>query len=144
MVMRPFRLDDFMSSELNTVPTTLPALAQAQAISKRAIATGFSFAQLRDVWEQVYSEIAEFEEAQPGTAHAEEEFGDILFSLVNVAYKSGIDAERALLTTCNKFRRRWAIMEAHAQQSGKCLSELEVSQLEELWQLAKARLREKE
>jgi tetrapyrrole methylase family protein/MazG family protein len=129
------------ASQMGAVPLTLPALKQAQAISSQAIAEGFSFAELRDVWAQVYSEIAEFEAAEPGTAHAAEELGDILFSLVNVAYVSGIDAEAALLATCNKFRRRWAIMEAHAQKSGKCLRELDIERLEDLWQCAKTQLK---
>ena len=110
---------------------------------------------MEDVWVQVNEEIAELKEAylqapksddgrilreaDPEAAHAVElEIGDVLFSLVNVARKMGVDAEAALRDTCTKFRLRWAFMEGAAAAQGKPIESLSMVQLEELWALAKA------
>ncbi|MDR3053537.1 MAG: nucleoside triphosphate pyrophosphohydrolase [Coriobacteriales bacterium] len=124
-------------SLLDGVPHSLPALMQAQDISRKAAAVGFEWPDVQSVWEQVYSEVEEFKEAEPGSTHAEEEFGDVLFSLVNVARTQGIDAESALRVSCRKFRRRWAIMEQNAELRQKALQDLSTTDLEALWQLAK-------
>jgi len=65
-----------------------------------------------DVWRQVASEREEFEEAVPGSKERELEFGDMLFAIVNVARREGVDAERALAASNRKFRRRWARVES--------------------------------
>jgi tetrapyrrole methylase family protein/MazG family protein len=117
---------------LDSVPESLPALMQAQKISKRAVKAGFEWDTIDDIWTQVEEERAEFEKEEPGTAKATEEFGDILFALVNVARRSGIDAEEALAASNAKFRRRWAEMERRAD-----LSELDTEALNELWKEVK-------
>ncbi|MDR1713610.1 MAG: nucleoside triphosphate pyrophosphohydrolase [Coriobacteriales bacterium] len=128
---------------LDGIPVSLPALMQATDISRKAVAAGFEWPDLASVWQQVESELAEYREATlaspPGQASpaASEEFGDILFSLVNVARKQGIDAESALRATCRKFRSRWSIMEQYANAAGQPLSEHSTEELERLWQLAK-------
>lgn len=122
---------------LDSVPISLPALAQAQKISKRAAKAGFEWKQLEDVWAKVAEERAEFEAEERGSQAAAEEFGDILFALVNVARWQGIDAESALAASNRKFRRRWATMEALAEATGEDLSEFSGEKLEELWQQAK-------
>jgi tetrapyrrole methylase family protein/MazG family protein len=66
------------------------------------------------------------------------EFGDVLFALVNVARKEGIDAEGALRASCDKFRRRWAAMERSAAEDGHDVADLSHDELEELWRRAKA------
>ena len=63
--------------------------------------------------------------------------GDVLFSLVNVARKYGIDAETSLRASCNKFRARWAFMEGAAWAQGKSIEDLSMDELQELWDLAK-------
>lgn len=113
---------------LDSVPVSLPALMQAQKISKRAAKAGFEWDTVADVWDKVAEERAEFEREEPGTKAAAEEFGDLLFALVNVARRSGIDAEEALAASNRKFRRRWAAMESRAN-----LDELDTQALNELW-----------
>ena len=81
---------------LDSVPTHLPALMQAQKVSRKAAAVGFEWDSAEAVWNQVAEERAEFEAEEPGTPEREMEFGDLLFALVNVARKEGIDAESAL------------------------------------------------
>ena len=99
---------------LDGVPTHLPALMQAQKVSRKAAAVGFEWETVQDVWDEVAEERAEFEAEAPGSPEREMEFGDLLFALVNVARKEGIDAESALRASTAKFRRRWAAMEQMA------------------------------
>ncbi len=99
---------------LDGVPTHLPALMQAQKVSRKAAAVGFEWETVQDVWDEVAEERAEFEAEEPGSSEREMEFGDLLFALVNVARKEGIDAESALRASTAKFRRRWAAMEQMA------------------------------
>jgi tetrapyrrole methylase family protein/MazG family protein len=122
---------------LDGVPQALPALMQAQDISRKAVSAGFEWPDVASVWAQVASEIEEYRAEEQGSIAASEEFGDVLFSLVNVARKEGIDAESALRSTCRKFRERWAIMEQNAQMAGKHISEYSVDELEEFWAAAK-------
>ena len=123
---------------LDSVPTHLPALMQAQKVSRKAAAVGFEWASVEDVWEKVAEERSEFEREEPGSDARALEFGDLLFALVNVARKEGIDAESALRASTNKFRQRWAAMEAQAAESNVDLSELSVHGLNDLWDSAKA------
>ena len=85
------------------------------------------------MWDKVAEERAEFEAEEPGGEAAELEFGDVLFALVNVARKGGVDAERALRRSTAKFRRRWAAMERAAREAGTPLEELSHGELEGLW-----------
>ena len=78
---------------LDSVPISLPALMQCQKISKRAAKAGFEWETVADIWDKVTEERTEFEREERGTEAAAEEFGDILFALVNVARREGIDAE---------------------------------------------------
>ena len=126
---------------LDSVPVHLPALLQCQKISKRAAKAGFEWESVADVWEQVASERAEFEAEERGSEAAAEEFGDILFALVNVARHEGIDAEEALAASNRKFRRRWAAMEAIAREQGMHLEDLTTARLNELWVEVKAQER---
>ena len=124
---------------LDGVPTSLPALMQAQKVSRKAAAVGFEWGSTAAVWDQVAEERAEFEAEEPGTDAREMEFGDLLFALVNVARKEGIDAESALRASTNKFRRRWAAMEDAAFEQGFDLSDRSTAELNDLWDEAKAR-----
>ncbi|WP_417119298.1 nucleoside triphosphate pyrophosphohydrolase [Olsenella phocaeensis] len=118
---------------LDSVPSSMPSLMQCQKISKRAAKAGFEWESIADVWDQFASERAEFEAEEPGSQEAAEEFGDLLFSLVNVARHARIDAEEALASSNRKFRRRWARMEALARECGLAIDELGTSALNELW-----------
>lgn len=124
---------------LDSVPVGFPALLQAYKISRKAVAAGFEWDTVEDVWAKVEEEIAEFKQAcRSADAQAKElEFGDVLFSLVNVARKEGIDAETALRATCRKFRERWAFMEGAAWGQGKRIEELDMNEMQQLWDQAK-------
>ena len=124
---------------LDSVPASFPALLQAYKISRKAVAAGFEWDTVEDVWAKVEEEIAEFKQAcRSDDAQAKElEFGDVLFSLVNVARKEGIDAETALRATCRKFRERWAFMEGAAWGQGKRIEELDMDEMQQLWDQAK-------
>ena len=124
---------------LDSVPVSFPALLQAYKISRKAVAAGFEWDTVEDVWAKVEEEIAEFKQAcRSDDAQAKElEFGDVLFSLVNVARKEGIDAETALRATCRKFRERWAVMEGAAWGQGKRIEELDMDEMQQLWDQAK-------
>ena len=127
------------ASLLDGVPRSLPALMQAQKVSKKAVAVGFEWDTVDDVWEKVAEERAEFEAEEPGSPEREMEFGDLLFALVNVARKEGIDAESALRASTMKFRSRWAAMEDEAAAAGVSLEELSTYGLNDLWDAAKTR-----
>jgi len=122
---------------LDTVPHTLPALMLAQAISRKAVSAGFEWDSLEGVWAKVHEELDELKAEQPGSPEAAEEIGDLLFTIVNLARKQGIDAETALRKTCDKFRSRWSAMEKAAAETGVPLESLGLDAQEALWQAAK-------
>ena len=124
---------------LDSVPQSLPALMQAQKISKRAAKMGFEWASVADAWDKVAEERAEFDAEASGTQQKTDEFGDILFALINVARWEGVDAEEALMSACRKFRARWSYMEKAAAKRGFSLDEKPELQ-EDLWQEAKRHL----
>ena len=138
---------------LEGVPVSFPALMQAQKVSRKAAAAGFEWETLADVWDQVGSEIAELNEAyeqapksadgkvegdSAAVAHVEEELGDVLFSMVNVARRMGVNAENALRASCRKFRSRWGAMEQLAFEQGVRLEDMTTQQQNELWARVKA------
>ena len=133
--------DDTVHTEglLDSVPQSLPALMQAQKISKRAAKMGFEWASVDDVWDKVAEERAEFDAEVSGTQQKTDEFGDILFALINVARWEDVDAEEALMSACRKFRARWSYMEKAAAKRGFSLDEKTELQ-EDLWQEAKRHL----
>ena len=123
---------------LDSVPRSLPALMQAQKISKRAAKAGFEWETVADIWDKVAEERVEFECEAPGSEERALEFGDLLFALVNVARREGIDAEEALAASNRKFRARWSRMEELARAEGVELDGLDAAGLNELWDRAKA------
>ncbi len=127
---------------LDAVPTSFPALLQAYKISRKAVSVGFDWDSVDEVWRKVEEECSELKQAaQSGDKHAMElELGDVLFSLVNVARKYGIDAETSLRASCNKFRARWSFIEGVAWAQGKTIEELSMEELQHLWDQAKQHL----
>ena len=123
---------------LDSIPRGLPSLMQCQKLSKRAAKAGFEWADEGGVWDKVAEERAEFEREAPGTPERAEEFGDLLFTLVQVARWEGIDAEEALAAANRKFRARWGYMEAEARERGIRLNGLSDEAWDELWRRAKA------
>ena len=124
---------------LSGVPKALPSLIKAFRIQEKASHVGFDWEEKDAVWDKVKEEIAEYEaEARNGrSAASEEEFGDLLFSLVNAARLYGINPENALETANRKFTARFNYIESHAKQSGRQVSELSLGEMDELWNEAK-------
>lgn len=127
---------------LDDVPHALPALMLAQTISRKAVSAGFEWESLQGVIDKLHEEVGELAETSPGSDEAASEIGDILFTVVNLARKQGIDAETALRGTCDKFRDRWSVMEEEAAAGGHALSDLSLDEQEGLWQKAKERERQ--
>ena len=124
---------------LDGIPRAQPALLEAQQISSRAARSGFDWNSADDVFAKLEEEIAEYREAlASGSAHAaEDEMGDILFTIVNLARFAKVDPEQALRRTNAKFRRRFAHIEQRLGEEGKNLTETNIAELEALWQEAK-------
>jgi len=118
----------------------LPALAYARKVQQRAGSVGFDWSDATDVLEKMHEELAEFEdevrEHHPKAERMEDEFGDILFTLVNLGRKLGIDAELALMRTNRKFSGRFRAMEQLAGADG--LDGLSLNRQEALYQAAKS------
>jgi len=126
---------------LDDVAHGMPALMLAQTISRKAVAAGFEWDTLDWVVDKLHEELAELAETEPGSAEASEEIGDILFTVVNLARKQGIDAETALRSTCEKFRRRWSAMEGFAAEADRDVAGMTLAEQEGLWRRAKERER---
>ncbi len=122
---------------LDDVARGMPALMLAQTISRKAVAAGFEWDTLEGVIDKLNEEVAEFAQTEPGSREAADEIGDILFTLVNLARKQGIDAEAALRGTCEKFRTRWSAMEGFASEDGRDVAGMTLAEQEALWQRAK-------
>ncbi|MBR1977337.1 nucleoside triphosphate pyrophosphohydrolase [bacterium] len=120
-------------SVLDGISKSQSALMTAAKLSKKAVKAGFEWACEDDVWSCLESEIKEFKNAK-NFEDKEEEFGDILFALVNVARWNKIDPEQALIRSNTKFDKRFRDMEKNAIKE---LTELTLSEWDELWQLAK-------
>ncbi len=124
-------------SVLEGVPVSLPALAASQSIQGRARKVGFDWPDIEGPLEKLQEEIGEFARAE-GEAERTDEFGDVLFVLVNIADHLGIDAEQALRGANAKFRRRFGDVERLARAEGTDLRELDLAGLDALWERAKA------
>jgi MazG family protein len=125
-------------SILSGVPRTLPALLRAYELGARAAAVGFDWVESRDVLAKIEEELAELRNAvtreQTDHARAEEEMGDLLFTLVNLSRKMGIEPESALRMANDKFQGRFEGMERDARDAGNHLRELTIEELEASWQ----------
>ena len=126
---------------LDGVSRILPALAASQEMQERAANIGYEWPSVEGVIEKVAEEVGEMRRATTDGERAEE-FGDLLFVLVNVARWHGIEAEAALRAANDKFRRRFAAVERLAAERSVALRELSFEQLDELWDSAKAEEKE--
>jgi tetrapyrrole methylase family protein/MazG family protein len=124
-------------SVLDGVPKALPALAQALAISKRAVRVGFEWPNIEGVLDKLIEEAREITEATD-PIHVEADIGDLLFSAVNLARWRGIDPERALRTTNARFTRRFKKLETLAAAQGKSLADMKIEEMDALWNEAKS------
>lgn len=118
-----------------TFPRSLPALNRAQRVSERAVSSGFEWPDLAAVFAKLEEEFAELKEAtdrgiQP---EVEEEIGDLLFTMVNIARKSGFDAETSLQKATDKFIKRFTKMAKLAETDGTPLEDLDILAMQEYW-----------
>lgn len=125
-------------SALDGVPNALPALLQAQEYQERAARLGFDWFDVQGVLEKVVEEVRELQEVTNETELVEE-FGDVLFSLVNLARWKKINAEFALRAANQRFRERFSYIEQVARHQGRKISEMTLEEMDRLWEEAKRR-----
>jgi XTP/dITP diphosphohydrolase len=129
------KLKEGKKSVLSGVPKTLPALVKAMRLQEKAKQVGFEWENKDQVWEKVKEEEAELHEAVAlgDQSKVEEEFGDLVFSLVNFARFLDIDAENALEITNKKFISRFTRMEKQALSTGKSLNDMSLQEMDAIW-----------
>jgi len=128
-------------SSLDGIPKSLPALERAYKLQKRAEKVGFDWKDFKGIKEKMVEELGEIEEelARGDREKLEEEVGDLLFMAVNLARFLGVHPETALQKANKKFEKRFRLMEKRAKEMGRELKDMDIEQLEELWQEAKER-----
>jgi MazG family protein len=129
------KLQEGKKSVLGGVPISLPATVKAIRLQEKAAQVKFEWDNPEQVWEKVEEEIAELKEAveQNNKAKTEEEFGDLIFSLINYARFLRIDAENSLELTNKKFIQRFTQMEKEAQLQGKQLADMSLVEMDAIW-----------
>lgn len=123
-------------SALEGISRSMPALAASQEMQERAAALGYDWPTVEGILDKVHEELAELLAAET-PAHREEEIGDLLMVLVNLARRHGVEAEAALRGANDKFRRRFGRVEGAVAARGVALRDLDFEQLDELWDAAK-------
>ena len=133
------KLKEGKNSVLEGVPKSLPALVKAFRIQEKAAGVGFEWDNAKDVLDKVKEEITEFNQEVEDQNHdkMEDEFGDVLFSLINYARYLKINPESALERTNKKFIKRFKYIEESAKNEGKVINELTLDQMELFWNKAK-------
>lgn len=121
------------------VPESLPALIKANRIQEKARNVGFDWDTKEQVWEKVKEEIHEVEEElkKGNLEKTEEEFGDLLFSVINAARLYGVNPDNALEKTNRKFIKRFNFLEARAKEMNKSLKEMSLDEMDKIWEEAK-------
>ncbi|HMU98697.1 MAG TPA: nucleoside triphosphate pyrophosphohydrolase [Chitinophagales bacterium] len=135
------KLQEGKKSVLGGVPDALPPINKAQRIQEKAKNVGFEWENKFQVWAKVVEEIGELEEAEKSENidKIEDEFGDVLFALINYARFLKIDAEEALERTNQKFIQRFNFMENYANSNNIALSNMSLEEMEALWVKAKGK-----
>lgn len=133
------KLKEGKKSVLAGVPAGLPSVVKAQRIQEKAKQVGFEWDNRDDVFKKIEEELRELKEAieEKDTVHIEDEFGDVMFSLVNYSRFIGVDAEAALERTNKKFITRFRQMETLAAEDGKQLAELTLADMDAMWNRVK-------
>jgi MazG family protein len=122
-------------SILDGLPRTLPALTQAQRIQEKAASVGFDWQTITPVWAKVHEELKELRTAcaAADTAAVEEEFGDVLFSLVNLGRFLHLSAEDALRRAIAKFATRFRGIEQELARRGRRIDEASLAEMDAIW-----------
>jgi tetrapyrrole methylase family protein/MazG family protein len=127
--------EEINPSMMDNIPSTLPALLQADKIQRRAARVGFDWDNIDDVWAKVEEEINELKSAEK-TEHLDE-LGDVLFAVVNLARFINVDAESALISTIRKFKKRFRYIEEQVKKQNKEFEDYTLEELDEYWNQAK-------
>jgi len=127
------------ASLLENVPQKLPSLSYSQEIQDRAARTGFDWEKIEGIIDKLAEEVGELKGAE-GQQKKEHEFGDLLFTLVNIARWLGVDSESALREASRRFYKRFSHMEETCRQRGVNLADLSFDEQNELWEEAKRKL----
>jgi MazG family protein len=133
------KLKEGKTSVLQGVPASLPALVKANRIQDKVAGVGFEWEEPHQVFEKLQEELAEFqEEVRTGDQNRmEDEFGDVLFSMINYARFLNIDPENALERTNKKFIKRFQFLENKAKEIGKSLKDMSLNEMDVYWEEAK-------
>ena len=136
------KLKEGKKSVLEGVPKSLPALVKATRIQEKVKGVGFEWDEISDVWAKVYEELDEFkEEVKVQSEQTTDEFGDLMFSLINLARYLKIEPENALELTNQKFIKRFQLMEKMIDEEKKDISKLNLEKLDKYWDNAKIIIR---
>jgi MazG family protein len=127
-------------SVLSGVPQSLPALLKASRLTEKAARVGFDWRRTEDVFDKIDEEVAELRDAVAAgdQQNVHDEIGDLLFTIANIARKLNVNPEEALQSTNRKFMRRFESMESRVHESGQNLDQLELEEMDRLWDEAKA------
>lgn len=136
------KLKEGKKSVLEGVPSSLPALVKAARIQEKVKGIGFDWDNIDDVWAKVQEELNEFhDEVRLKSDKKEEEFGDLLFSLINYARFVDVNPENALSLTNNKFINRFQLMEEMIQAENKSIQTMNLAEMDVFWDAAKKKLK---
>lgn len=138
------KLTEGKRSVLEGVPASLPAMVKATRIQEKVKGIGFEWDNKEDVWEKVKEELEEFKvESDKNTPEMEEEFGDVLFSLVNYARFVNINPENALAKTNKKFIDRFMLLEQLIEKDGLNINTMDLPEMDIYWEKAKGILKDR-
>ena len=126
-------------SRLDGVPKNLPALVRAQRLQQKASYAGFDWDKVEEVWEKIHEEILELKEAQLSNnkKHIEEEIGDVIFAVVNLARFLDISSENSLRKTNKKFINRFKKVEEELEKRGKTMEDSSLEDMDKIWEKVK-------
>lgn len=135
------KLDEGRRSVTDGLPHALPALLRAQRLQDKVAKVGFDWADKEDVWKKVEEEMRELHDAgtRGDAAHVEEEFGDLLFALVNYARFLHIHSEEALRKATEKFTARFRAVEEELTKAGRSPEEAGLAEMDRIWNEVKRR-----
>jgi len=133
------KMKEGKSSVLDGIPEFLPALIKAQRMQEKAANVGFDWPEIDQVWNKLEEELEELRESleDKNLKKSKEEFGDFLFSLVNVGRSLGINCEDSLRLTNRKFIKRFRYIEEQVRKSGKKMGEVSLQEMDAYWEEAK-------
>ena len=132
------------SDAIADVPKSLPTLMRSQKVQKRAAYVGFDYPDIGMALGDLESEVAELKEALSSGGDVSEEIGDLIFAAVNVARLSGVDADHAAESACDKFAGRFRIVETLSKEMDIDLKSSDIGELNNLWSKAKVAFKEAE